>query len=97
MSRRRTTSSTARRRRYGTQTGPTAAGSGTATSNASAAVVGLTPNTTYHYRIVAVNAAGTTLGGDQAFKTPKQPLGLSLLANAEPGAVRRLDDDQRRR
>lgn len=69
---------------YGTQTGPTAGGNGTATSNASAAIVGLTPNTTYHYRIVAVNVAGTTLGGDQAFKTPKQPLGLSLLANPNP-------------
>lgn len=69
---------------YGTQTGPTAAGNGTATSNASAAIVGLTPNTTYHYRIVAVTAAGSILGGDQALKTPKQPLGLSLLANPNP-------------
>ncbi len=69
---------------YGTQTGPIAAGNGTATSNASAAIVGLTPNTTYHYRIVAVTAAGSILGGDQALKTPKQPLGLSLLANPNP-------------
>src|SRR5215470_10486426 len=69
---------------YGTQTGPTTAGAGTATTNASVAIVGLVPNTTYHYRIVAVNVAGTTLGGDQAFKTPKQPLGLSLLATPNP-------------
>jgi hypothetical protein len=42
------------------------------------------PNTTYHYRIVAINNAGTTLGGDQSFTTPKQPLGLSLLATVNP-------------
>jgi len=69
---------------YGTQTGPVAAGSGTAAVNASAPIVGLIPHTGYHFRLVAVNAAGTTLGADAAFTTPKQPLGLSLLANPNP-------------
>jgi hypothetical protein len=69
---------------YGTQTGPVAAGSGTTTVNASTAIVGLTPHTGYHFRLVAVNAAGTTLGLDATFTTPKQPLGLSLLANPNP-------------
>ena len=31
---------------------------------------GLTPETTYHYRLVASNAVGTSVGGDQQFTTP---------------------------
>ena len=31
---------------------------------------GLTPETTYHYRLVASNGAGTSIGGDQKFTTP---------------------------
>jgi hypothetical protein len=34
-----------------------------------AAVAGLEPNTTYHYRLVATNAAGTTFGPDRQFTT----------------------------
>jgi hypothetical protein len=70
---------------YGIQTGPVAAGVGKTAVNASAAITGLAPNTTYHYRVVGVNiAGGTTLGGDVAFTTLKQPLGLSLLATPNP-------------
>lgn len=36
----------------------------------SAAVSGLLPNTTYHFRAVAANAAGTTYGTDHTFTTP---------------------------
>ncbi|MEW5827709.1 MAG: hypothetical protein AB1846_02375 [Chloroflexota bacterium] len=35
----------------------------------SAAVGGLLPNTTYHFRVVAVNSVGTTNGTDQTFTT----------------------------
>ena len=35
----------------------------------SAAVSGLSPNTTYHYRLAASSARGATLGGDVAFTT----------------------------
>jgi DNA-binding beta-propeller fold protein YncE len=36
----------------------------------SAALAGLAPETTYHFRIVAVNAVGTTEGPDATFTTP---------------------------
>lgn len=39
----------------------------------SSALQGLAPGTTYHYRIVATNAAGTTYGADQTFTTTTYP------------------------
>src|SRR5262249_26291928 len=37
--------------------------------NTSASISGLTPGTTYHFRVVATNPAGTTTGDDQTFQT----------------------------
>ena len=37
---------------------------------------GLTPETTYHYRVVATNSAGTTDGADGVFHTHALPEGL---------------------
>lgn len=37
-------------------------------------LVGLAPGTTYHFRAVATNFGGTTLGGDQLFTTPSPPV-----------------------
>jgi phosphodiesterase/alkaline phosphatase D-like protein len=45
------------------------AGASGAAQSESAALSGLLPNTTYHYRLVAVNATGTTQGLDQTFTT----------------------------
>jgi hypothetical protein len=45
-------------------------GAGTAFVPVSAALIGLAPNTTYHFRIVAANAAGAKDGADQVFTTP---------------------------
>jgi hypothetical protein len=45
------------------------AGSGSTAVNESASLTGLTAGTTYHYRIEATNATGTTLGADQQFTT----------------------------
>jgi hypothetical protein len=46
------------------------AGSGTSTQSVEAALSGLSANTTYHYRLVAKNSNGTTLGEDKTFTTP---------------------------
>jgi DNA-binding beta-propeller fold protein YncE len=41
-----------------------------ANSQVSTNVIGLAGSATYHYRVVAVNASGTTYGADQTFTTP---------------------------
>jgi hypothetical protein len=69
---------------YGSRTPDAAAGAGTTAVGATAAISGLGPNTKYHYRLVAHNSVGTTLGGDRTFTTPKQPLGLVLAATPNP-------------
>jgi Fibronectin type III domain len=58
---------------YGSRTATQNAGSGTANAPVSASLTGLTPGTTYHYRIVATNAAGTSRGADGIFATPSAP------------------------
>lgn len=42
---------------------------GTASQNVSGTITGLTPNTTYHFRAVATNGVGGTVGNDQTFTT----------------------------
>jgi len=62
---------------YGTTTGygsvspatPGSAGSGSSPVPESAALSGLAASTTYHYRLNATNATGTTHGSDQQFTT----------------------------
>lgn len=54
---------------YGQQTALTSAGSGSADVPVRADLAGLTPGTTYHFRVIATNASGTTVGGDQTFRT----------------------------
>ena len=71
---------------YGSRTPTAGVGSGNVAVGATAAIAGLGPNTKYHYRLVAHNGAGTTIGGDRVFTTPKQPLGLALAATPKPVA-----------
>ena len=53
----------------------------------SANVGGLSPNTTYHYRLVMQNSAGTSVGGDQTFTTAIAPCGCLGLVTS-PHALR---------
>jgi hypothetical protein len=71
-------------RAYGGQTAIADAGGGTHTVKISLAVSGLQPLTLYHYRLVAVNAAGATLGRDHTVLTTKVPLSLAILASPNP-------------
>jgi hypothetical protein len=59
---------------YGAKTSLQNAGAGSAARNVSTSISGLAGGTTYHYRLVAVNASGTTFGGDQSFTTVGAPL-----------------------
>jgi CSLREA domain-containing protein len=54
---------------YGKKTGTKSAGAGSLAKPASGRVKGLKAVTRYHYRLVAENARGTTLGGDRTFTT----------------------------
>jgi NHL repeat len=58
---------------YGSTTAVDNAGSGAVDVVVSKAVTGLQPNTTYHFRLVATNAAGETGGSDQTFTTDADP------------------------
>jgi len=48
-------------------------GSGIGNVTVNAEVTGLTPETTYHFRLVATNNSGTTFGNDQTFTTLSEP------------------------
>lgn len=54
---------------YGSRTATRSAGNGTGGVAVDAALVGLKPNTRYHYRLVAVSTGGTTRGADRTFLT----------------------------
>jgi streptogramin lyase len=54
---------------YGSSTATFSAGSGASAQSVTAFISGLEPATTYHFRVVATNAAGTTLGADRTFTT----------------------------
>jgi RHS repeat-associated protein len=64
---------------YGTKVPATAesVGSGTTNVAVSKAISGLKGNTTYHYRVSATNAYGTTPGLDKTFTTPKLPTAIT--------------------
>jgi hypothetical protein len=72
---------------YGHETTLTDAGSGTSTSPVSAAVTGLASGTTYHFRIIAINATGTSVGTDQTFATTGTAPAPSPAPTATTGAA----------
>jgi hypothetical protein len=59
--------------KYGSKTPVQDAGSGTTGAGITAMIDGLDPKTTYHYRLVAANDTGTTLGADGKFTTAAAP------------------------
>ncbi len=67
---------------YGQSTVPASAGSGGSAQAVSASLILLSPSTTYHVRLAATNATGTTYGPDQTFTTtaPGAPSATSLSA-----------------
>jgi hypothetical protein len=58
---------------YGQSTSLLGAGSGPSWQAVSQNIGGLKGQTTYHYRLVAQNSAGTSFGGDKQFATPVVP------------------------
>ena len=64
---------------------------GSAPVGVSAAISGLQPNSTYHYRVVAVNAGGTERGADMTLRTlPRAPAittGAATLVGADTAKV----------
>jgi hypothetical protein len=58
---------------YGAQTAAQAIGPTTRAAGFTAAIGGLTPATTYHFRIVVTNALGTAVGPDLTFTTATPP------------------------
>jgi hypothetical protein len=69
---------------YGGQSTIADAGAGSSSVAVAVPIGGLQPLTVYHYRLVAVNATGATLGGDHTFVTTKVPLSLAILAFPSP-------------
>ncbi|HZV73269.1 MAG TPA: fibronectin type III domain-containing protein [Conexibacter sp.] len=58
---------------YGAETPQRSAGAGTSSTHVTFRLTGLTPATRYHYRVIASNADGTTVGPDHSFLTRAPP------------------------
>jgi hypothetical protein len=71
---------------YTASTPVTPAGVATVATPVTAAIGGLAPTTRYHYRLVASNANGVTVGRDRVFRTRVQPAGVTL--GVAPNPVR---------
>jgi hypothetical protein len=67
---------------YGSKTALQNAGSGTTAANVSAAITGLKSGRTYHYRLVAMNTAGTAQGSDITFLTATAPAAVTAAASS---------------
>jgi hypothetical protein len=67
---------------YGTKTALQNAGSGTGRVTVFALISGLTTGRTYHFRLVAMNTAGTANGSDLTFSTAIAPTVVTAAATA---------------
>jgi hypothetical protein len=68
---------------YGFQTNSQSAGAGTQDQVVSGTLTGLASGTTYHYRLIATNASGTTVGADMTFTTLGSPPPPPVVAAAD--------------
>ena len=71
---------------YGLRTAETGGGSGTGTTDVHAGITGLTSGQTYHFRVVATSAGGTTAGADRSFTAT--PLPRPAVTTSPPDKVR---------
>jgi hypothetical protein len=69
---------------YGAQTAVVAPGAGAAAVTIASGAGALVPATTYHFRLVARNASGTSVSADRTFRTPVQVLRVALAAAPNP-------------
>jgi phosphodiesterase/alkaline phosphatase D-like protein len=74
---------------YGQHSDAASAGAGSADVPVTAPLSGLTPGTTYHFRVIATNDGGTTVGADQTFTTtgtapPPSPKATVTTGSATP-------------
>jgi hypothetical protein len=79
---------------YGNRTAERNAGSGRSAVTVASTLSRLAPNTTYHVRMVATNAAGIKRGRDRGFRTLRQPTGIviaSPTARVRYGGVTTID------
>jgi phosphodiesterase/alkaline phosphatase D-like protein len=72
---------------YGHQTTAESAGSGLLDVPVTADLTGLTPATTYHFRVEATNASGPTDGSDATFTTAGTPVVQTGAATAVTGTT----------
>jgi hypothetical protein len=72
-----------RTKSYGNRTPELSVGSGQTAVTVASTLSALAPNTTYHVRMVAANAAGIKRGRDRGFRTLRQPTGIVLAAPVE--------------
>lgn len=72
---------------YGSATPNATTGSGNANQQVTADVTGLSPNTTYHYRIVATNSSGTTTGSDATCTTASSSPGTPVATTGGASAI----------
>jgi plastocyanin len=65
---------------YGQETGKTTVPAGTSPVSASTGVTGLSPATTYHFRLFAENSSGDAEGSDFTFRTAGPPVATTATA-----------------
>lgn len=69
--------------KYGSAT-PVMTGSWSGSKTVSAPITGLSPYTTYHFRLVASGPGGSTRGGDRSLRTLRAPTGITLTTTPNP-------------